>query len=106
MLPFIPTEAELDALIAGSHRQMSFFLQFLKETGARCGEIFNLKWTDVDLAGNTVRVTAEKGSSPRLFKISGKLASMLVIQPKTGEKIFTYKNKFYLRKSSVNRGNA
>jgi len=37
-LPFIPTEAELDQLIAGCSRRLSTFLQLLKETGMRCGE--------------------------------------------------------------------
>lgn len=30
-----------------------------KETGARRGEIFNLKWTDIDLVNRTVRITPE-----------------------------------------------
>jgi hypothetical protein len=34
-LPFIPTEKEIDDLIAGSSRQMALFLQVLKETGAK-----------------------------------------------------------------------
>ncbi|MEM3880149.1 MAG: site-specific integrase [Candidatus Bathyarchaeia archaeon] len=98
-LPFIPLEKELDDLIAGCNRQMSAFLQLLKETGARCGEAFDLKWTDVDLTNNTVRITPEKGSNPRIFKISTKLASMLSNLPKKSIRVFSYKNKFYLRKS-------
>src|SRR5438093_10336090 len=35
LLPFIPLESELDALIAGSGRKLSAFLLALKETGAR-----------------------------------------------------------------------
>jgi len=40
-LHFIPTEAEIDSLIAGIGKVISAFLQFLKETGARCGEAAN-----------------------------------------------------------------
>ncbi len=98
-LPFIPLEKELDDLIAGCNGQMAAFLQVLKETGARSGEAFNLKWTDLDFASNTLRITPEKGSNPRIFKISAKLASMLANMPKKDTKVFTYKNKFYLRKS-------
>jgi len=98
-LPFIPTEEELDQLIAGCSPQMATFLQLLKETGVRCGEAFNLKWTDVDTVNNTVRITPEKSSNPRIFKISNKLASMLGNLPKTSQKVFSYKNKFYLRKA-------
>jgi len=36
--PTIPTETELDQLIAGSGQRTATFLQILKETGARCGE--------------------------------------------------------------------
>jgi type 1 fimbriae regulatory protein FimB/type 1 fimbriae regulatory protein FimE len=97
-LPFIPTEEEIDQLIGGCGSQMATFLQLLKETGMRCGEAFNLKWTDIDLVKNMVRVTPEKSSNPRIFKISNNLASMLVNLPKNSMKVFTYKDKFYLRK--------
>ena len=76
-LPFIPTETEIDQLIAGCNRRMATFLQLLKETGVRCGEACKLKWTDVDLVNNSVRVTPEKGSNARSLKISNRLVSML-----------------------------
>ena len=98
-LPFIPLEKELDDLIAGCSRQMAAFLQLLKETAARCGEALKLRWTDVDFATNTVRITPEKGSSPRIVKISTTLAAMLGSLSKQQQKIFTYKNTFYLRKT-------
>jgi integrase len=98
-LPFIPTEQEIDQLIAGCPLQMATFLQLLKETGVRYGEAFNLKWIDVDLENKTVRITPEKSSNPRIFKISNKLAAMLSNLPMKTEKVFTYKNKFYLRKA-------
>jgi len=28
--------------------EISVLLQILKETGARCGEAWNLRWTDID----------------------------------------------------------
>ena len=91
-LPFIPTEAEIDDLIAGSSRQISTFLRLLKETGMRCGEAFTINWTDVDLVNNTVRITPEKGSNPRIFKISNTLATMLGNLPKKSIKLFSYRN--------------
>ena len=100
-LPFIPTEEEINQLIAGCSRQMATFLQLLKETGVRCGEAFNLKWTDIDTLNNTVRITPEKSSNPRIFKISNKLASMLANLPKKSHKVFSYKDKFYLHKAFV-----
>ncbi|MGB9676296.1 MAG: tyrosine-type recombinase/integrase, partial [Candidatus Bathyarchaeales archaeon] len=98
-LPFIPTEEELEQLIAGCSFQMATFLKLLKETGMRYGEAFNLKWTDVDFKANTVRITPEKGSNARMFKISNELASMLARLPKKSDKVFSYKSKFYLRKT-------
>jgi len=43
----------------------------------RVGEAHRLKWTDIDFEAGTVRVTPEKGSRPRIFKLSNKLLSML-----------------------------
>src|SRR3989304_8510872 len=37
-IPFIPTEQEIDALIAGCNKKLATFLQLLKETAMRCGE--------------------------------------------------------------------
>lgn len=76
-LPFIPTEAEIDQLIAGCGPKTATLLQLLKETGMRIGEAWRLKWTEVDMVNNSVRVTPEKGSNPRIFKLSGKLMAML-----------------------------
>lgn len=77
-LPFIPTERELDDLIAGCGPKTATFLQLLKETGMRAGEAHNLRWEDIDFKTGTVRVTPEKGSEPRIFRLSQKLINMLV----------------------------
>lgn len=77
-LPFIPSEEEIDALIAGCGPKTSTFLQLLKETGMRSGEAHRLRWIDLDLTAGTVRVTPEKGSRPRIFKLSTKLLGMLL----------------------------
>jgi integrase len=61
------------------------FLRIAKETGARAGEIYNLRWVDVDLEARTIRITAEKNSNPRIFKISNMLAVMLRDLPKESE---------------------
>lgn len=87
-LPFIPTEAELDQLIACCGKKTATFLQLLKETAVRAGEAFQLKWVDINLERRTVRVTPEKGSNPRMFKISGKLCAMLEALPKKSKWVF------------------
>jgi len=97
-LPFIPTEKEIDELITASSKQMATYLQLLKETGARRGEAFNLKWIDIDFVTKTVRITPEKGSEARIFRISDRLTKMLTDLPKTSERVWIYKNVFYLDK--------
>jgi len=76
-LPFIPTENEIDQLIAGCGERTATLLQLLKETGMRIGEAWRLRWTDIDFINNAVRITPEKGSNARIFRLSGKLMAML-----------------------------
>jgi len=88
-IPFIPTEAELDALICGTGKKLSTFLQLLKETAMRCGEAKRLKWTDVDFEKNVIRLNdPEKGSNPRMWKVSQKLTAMLNALPRNSERVF------------------
>lgn len=76
-IPFLPTEEELDCLISGSGNKMSAYLQLLKETGARAGEIANLTWTDIGTQQKTVRIKAEKGSYSRILPLSTKALDMV-----------------------------
>jgi len=96
-LPFIPTENELNSLIAGCNRKTSVFLQLLKETGMRCGEAFMLKWTDFNFENKTVNITPEKGSEPRQLKISTQLIAMLNSLPKEETGPFNYSNRHFAR---------
>lgn len=63
-LPFIPTEEEIDTLIASCSPKISAFLQLLKETGVRSGEAAKLKLEDIDFTRGTIRISPEKGSEP------------------------------------------
>jgi integrase len=87
-LPFIPKEEEIDALIASCTSKAATLLQTLKETAARVGEAWALQWTDLDVENRTLRITPEKGSNPRIFKISPKLLAMLSALPHNGNCIF------------------
>jgi integrase len=87
-MPFIPTEAEIDQLIAACGKKLSALLQLIKETGVRIGEACRIRWIDLDLEQKTLRVQAEKNSKPRIFHISDKLISMLNMLPKKSERIF------------------
>jgi integrase len=87
-LPFIPTEAEIDQLVAACGRKLSALLQLLKETGIRIGEACRLRWIDLDVEQRTLRVHAEKNSKPRIFHVSDKLLAMLSRLPKKSERMF------------------
>jgi len=99
-IAFIPTEAELDQLISGCKHRLATFLQVLKETGARYGEIFLVEWTDLNTENLTLAINhPEKGSNPRAIKISQKLLMMLSTIPHETRNLFNYKTKEVVRKS-------
>ena len=88
-VPFIPTEGEIDALIAGCGRKTAAFLQVLKDTGARGSEACRLKWEDIDEKTNTIRINnPTKGSLARVVKVSPKTIAMLNSLPRNSEYIF------------------
>ena len=107
-LPFIPTERELDALIAGTGHKTSVFLQTLKETAMRSGECSKLKWENVDLTRRTIILNeTEKNGNPRIFTISDILANMLARMPKKTEYVFGTSSKavrssvFYAERKTI-----
>ena len=87
-IPFIPLEGELDALIAASGKKLSAFLLLLKETGARCGELWRLQWIDLDTEAGTVNIRPEKGSHSRQVKLSPRLLAKLNALSKPGPHLF------------------
>jgi integrase/recombinase XerD len=91
-LPFVPTEKEVDALINGCTKKISTTLLALKETGFRIGELWNCKWTDIDIKKSTIKCRAEKHGLPREIRISQKLMNMLNALPKNNEYIFSKTN--------------
>jgi len=109
-LPFIPTEQEIDALIAGCGRKTATLLQLLKETAIRVGEASELEWTNIDFENRTITVNSpEKNSNPRIFKVSSKLISMINALPRESRKVFGdspacyKKTTFYLTRKSIAR---
>jgi integrase len=60
----------------------------MKETVIRCGEAWQLKWTDFDIVNKALSVTPEKGSNPRVLAVSNTLTAMLNCLPKQSVRIF------------------
>ena len=87
-MPLVPREKEIDQLISSASKKLATFLQVLKETGARSGEAWQLKWLDIDLQSNTLAITPEKNGHPRMFRISTNLVAMLKNLPKKSERVF------------------
>lgn len=87
-IPFIPTETELDQLIASCGKRLATLLQTLKETGTRISEAVKLKWIDLSTEQRTLNITPSKNSNPRLLPISTKLLNMINQLPHTKETIF------------------
>jgi integrase len=88
-IPYIPTEAEIDQFIACLGKKVGIYCQLLKYTGARCGEIIAIKWTDIDFAQRKIRIKAEKGSNSRILPLSAKTIDMLCNLPRNKERLFT-----------------
>jgi integrase len=89
-IPFIPTEQEIDDLIAGCPVMIAALLQLLKETAMRSGEAKRLKWIDVDLERHVITLNEpEKGSNTRIFNnLSSRLLGMLNGLPRTSSHVF------------------
>ena len=87
--PYIPTEQEIDQLIAVSPTKYATALLTLKETGIRTDELMKLQWTDINTERKTINITPSKRSNPRILPISDKLIALLNKMPRTQQKIFT-----------------
>ena len=105
-IPWIPFEEDINTLIHACSRKISVFLQVLKESGARSGEIIKLKWRDVDLERKFININdPEKGSLPRQVKTSDKLVAMLETLPRQGEKVWGKSTLHQLRSNFNNQRN-
>ena len=92
-LPFIPHTDEVDALINGLYNKLrGTFCHFIKDTGARSGEAWMTEWVNVDLVSRLVTIKPEKGSRPRVLKISIGLWEKLDRLPKDRKYIFHEEN--------------
>lgn len=88
-IPFIPTEQEIDQLIAASNKKYAALLQLLKETAARIGEALKIELSDIDPQRQTIAINhPEKHSNARLLPITTKLINMIQNVPQRSNRIF------------------
>ena len=77
-LPYIPSEGEIDQLIAYCSPKQSAFLQTMKESAFRPGETLRLTLNDIDFNRGIITLNKpSKISNPRQVKISDRLQAML-----------------------------
>ena len=101
---FLPTETELDQLIAGSTKRLGALLQLMKETGMRLGECLSLTWICINTEPRIITLTkAEKHGSPRSFNVSGTLIGMLNNLLKENDKVFGTMCKGSATQSLINQ---
>ena len=90
-LSFIPTETEIDQLIAAVGKTTGAFLQGLKDTGADPGELGRIKWVDVDRETKTVKINHPvKGHSARILRVSDEFLNRISGFTKKRETVFSY----------------
>ena len=89
-IPFIPTEQEIDSLIAGCSNKVATFLELLKQTAMRSGEAKRLLWTDIDFDRRIIILNEpEKNGNPRMWNnVNPKLMNMLNALPRKSLKVF------------------
>jgi integrase len=68
----------------------SVFFQFLKETGVRASEAWNVKRSDIDSERRLVRIRPEKNSNPRTLKISNNLLDRINNLRTSEQYVFRY----------------
>ncbi len=87
---FLPTELELNQLIAGSGKKVGTLLMLIKETGMRLGECLSLAWININLEKHVITLPkAEKHSLPRCFPpVTNTLIDMIGSLPKQNQKVF------------------
>ena len=88
-IPFIPSETELNILIGATNKELSTFLQGLKETGADPGELSAITSIDVNKETRTITLNHPvKGHRPRILKVSRELITRIEELIKDNKKIF------------------
>jgi integrase len=85
-MPYMPTEEECRIFIAAMPKVLTVFCQTLFETGARVGELTKVERQDVNEEECKIAIRCpEKGSNPRMIKVSRECIGLLMTLPKKHE---------------------
>ena len=90
---FVPTEKELNDLIAATSKAKSAFLQGLKDTGADPGELGAIRWIDINFDTHTVALNNPvKGHNRRILQVTDQFLRKISTLPRKEETVFNYTN--------------
>lgn len=85
---------EEDALLKKCPKRLLPIVQVALNTGMRRGEILGLRWSQVDLAARTIKLSQTKSGKPRVIPINAFLFDILTGQErKTGYSDFVFLNR-------------
>ncbi len=88
LLPHIPKEEDVNALVSGLSGPVGTFCLLPKETGCRPGEAWLSEWAHIDFDRNTIVIRTEKGSRSRELRISSSQIARLNLLPKDRKYVF------------------
>ena len=85
---------EEDALLKKCPKRLLPIVQVALNTGMRRGEILGLRWSQLDLAARTIKLSQTKSGKPRIIPINAFLFDILTGQEKkTGYSDFVFLNR-------------
>jgi integrase len=92
--PLSPVEAERLLLVAraSQNRQLKYIISLLMLTGARTGEILNLRWDHLDLPANLWWVHVRGTHEKRELRLNDAAVSLLRDLPRHGDTFFVVPN--------------
>lgn len=82
------TERLLKVLASWPFKQVAGFIRFAMFTGCRRGELFRLKWADVDFDRKLLTLRAPKGGKTETIPLSDPALSAIVEMPRKSEHVF------------------
>jgi integrase len=82
-------QKDIEALLAAMPKKTGIFTRAIYETGARAGEVWNLKWIDIDFQSQMFNINKpEKGSRARRLKVSSQLLGLISSLTRNCEYVF------------------
>ena len=82
----------LDAIESDRNQKVAGIMKLALFTGMRRGEIFRLKWSDIDYNHGFITLRAPKGGQDQKIPLNHSALEIIECQPKTSEYIFPGRN--------------